>query len=287
MVTRTLPSNNSSTQIPNAGAPAAPCPNRANFATQFRTLRTRVHEAAVQRLRVAAQEHTTTRYYACQLLLFFLTPFVWTVNFFTWFARHFSFDDGQIQAIKDDLNSLIVGENRQPILDRLHAALDNLQHAQHATDKELILDFLIMDELHKDIHDLLKGANFVFSDQGRLYEIWSQRTGAYNRRCSHRLMPNTQAMGMGKTELFNEALFWRDEEGNTRLQLEKTPFDCSFANKLGHTMDALRYLRDGHQQGPFGTSPRIEDDPVEVIFEPWWFEHKRTYWQRVLDIRYN
>lgn len=110
--------------------------------------------------------------------------------------------------------------------------------------------------------DLLQGANIVFLDGGANYTQWSKIPG-----CQRRVSSHDDKKGKGYSiahPLLGECLFWKDQENNTRMQLER--HSLSLMDSLYHLQDYLKYKITRKQQGPFGSSPYTDKAPIEVRF---------------------
>jgi hypothetical protein len=203
------------------------------------------------------------RYVLAQSLLVILVPCVWILDLFSKIKGHFSTNSPE-KHVKKGLKAFVQEEDNEKIIAHFQKTLDRLHPQKSQATKSLLIEFLAMKELHQDLHHVLKGANVVFLDGGRLFHSWKNWEGIYDRISSHNHEPGN-CRGI-KSKLFKEVLFWLDRDGNTRLQLEKSTV-FGLGNKLRHLVDFLRYFRDGLQQGPYGVSDKVERSPLVVAFD--------------------
>ncbi len=203
------------------------------------------------------------RYTVAQIGLCFLLPIVWILDVIKWCSK------SSIQAperkIKKDLKLFVKVEDHKKIISYLYKVKHKLQPPKAEAMKKFLSDLLAIKETHRHLHHILKGANVIFLDKGRHFHRWKKLKGAYQRISSHD-HERGNCYGL-RSKIFHESLFWLDRDGNTRLQLEKTPFSkpiLDIGNKLRHLVDFLRYFRDGLQQGPYGVSNRTESNPIVI-----------------------
>jgi len=204
------------------------------------------------------------RYTVSQIALFFLIPCLWIFDFGRWLAGNFHEEHNE-KITRKELRGLVEAEDHKKIMAFFYKTLNKLRHPKSAAERRFIVDLLAIKEIHRNIHHLLRGANCVFLDKGRLFQRWKQLEGACIRASSHDHLP--EHCRAFRSKLFKETLFWLDRKGNTRLQLEKSPLTgpiFGIENKLRHLVDFFRYFRDGLQKGPYGVSDKVETHPLII-----------------------
>jgi hypothetical protein len=154
-------------------------------------------------------------------------------------------------------NSLLLGdlEDTKKILTRLISNDPSLA-------PPLLVDLLCHPRLWTHINKLMRGANtLLLGDTEELFQKLLLLEGARQRPSSH---PHKEGTSYGlETPLFGELLFWKDEQGKLRIQFESH----SLGNLLKtyyHFIDYLKYKLHGKQEGPYGTSKRIDAHPLVI-----------------------
>lgn len=127
---------------------------------------------------------------------------------------------------------------------------------------QVLIDFLSRPSVSPHFRKLMHGANTaVLGRTDELYQKLKELPGAKQRRSSHAHQPGT-SYGV-ETPLFGELLFWKDEQGNLRLQFEAHSLRNVFKFYY-HMVDYLRYKLHAEQQGLYGSSKYTDAHPIEI-----------------------
>ncbi len=179
-------------------------------------------------------------------------------------------DPSETAEIQELLQQFANSENTQSLLETL-LSIENpqmLKEKSLESDIVLLIDIFSMDPQNPLLQEILKGANVKLLDSGFFYEKWAELQGSYKRLSSHNYIED---MCQGKPGMIiNEFLFWKDLDGNTRFQLEKTPTTgplFGVPHQILHLMDYLVYKRDDLQQSQFGCSKYTEKNCLQVSFD--------------------
>jgi hypothetical protein len=136
---------------------------------------------------------------------------------------------------------------------RLHS--ENPQLAPRA-----LVDFLCHPSVTPYLYKMMKGANCLFSGQAEtLFQNLIRIPGAKQRISSHAHQAGT-SYGI-ETPLFGELLFWKDLQGNLRIQFEAHALNNIFKIYY-HFVDYLNYRLNGLQQGLYGSSKYTDAHPL-------------------------
>lgn len=193
---------------------------------------------------------------AIHIGILFIHSITWTVRFFNWtFHKIFGYTCSQKEFYRQ-LHELAKKGDPDAIKEFL------IEHSDegHATSY-LADEFLALPELYPHLTEILRGANIcLVNDGGFFCRRWSDHPNAYRRSSSHAYQ-DKECYAIG------HFLFWLDPAGQTRFQLEKSPFKGIF-NVIDHSIDYLRYKRDNEQQGVMGASPHTEEYFLPVQVDP-------------------
>lgn len=130
-----------------------------------------------------------------------------------------------------------------------------LEYLNSIEDQKLAYILLELYPYKSSLKEILNGANVRVKDGGLLHHKWSLNPEGYQRFSSHKAKKDS-------TKALSHLLFYLDDEGNTRFQIEKTPLKGFFGSCL-HLLDYFYYLISQNQQGLTGTSKYIETSPIE------------------------
>lgn len=183
----------------------------------------------------------------------------------------------EIEAVLEAL-----GEKTHPLLlSRLHE-LDHplmeeiLYQLFEASDEEMKLINALFD--HFDIRtgqlrEILNGAHVILLDHGEFYHLWKSEYPNTPRSSSHfSFQPQFSIKGsvvsemlVGTRPLPLTLQFFDPEKGpHTWFQLERSEI-TGFSSFLAHMKDYFWYIWSGKQQGPFGSSPYTDKEPM-ILF---------------------
>lgn len=124
-----------------------------------------------------------------------------------------------------------------------------------------IVELLCHRSANAHIHEMLRGGSVLIEDGGEWLDKFMVMPGVKRRFSSHsHIKGKSWSLQM---PLFGELLFWIDKQGKLRLQFEKHSLS-SLMDFLGHTIDYLKYRLESEQQGPYGTSPHTDKDPLII-----------------------
>lgn len=182
------------------------------------------------------------------------------------------------QSAEEILNNprdYILGKISQLLLDR-HIPLEfkkivfsQLSNSDPTDDELSVFNAIINFDLSgKQMAEILKGAHVRIDDGGHLYDIWSNLSSAHERISSHPSLTGSKQYGiMGPWT--HEILFGVVEDHGkhkTFFQLENTPWASGIKHRVGHTLDATKYLLTRSNIGPYGISDHVDKNPIRLHY---------------------
>lgn len=226
-------------------------------------------------------EHTETsivdrsaevlRYGFYSFLLLALSPLLVAANGVIWITNrtHNDLQAGSAE-IKERLHQFVHSDEESSVIEEFMMLqfTDYLAESMPESSLELFIDIFSADTLQPFLREILKGANVKISDDGYFYDKWSEMPDCYKRISSHDYQEDLCCGKPGN--IMNAFLFWKDQDGDTRFQIEKTPTAGPFwgiPDTIFHLADYLPYKRDGVQQSQFGQSIYTENYCIQVSFD--------------------
>jgi hypothetical protein len=179
------------------------------------------------------------------------------------------------ESKSNDLRSAII-----EIIDEVYVAKNKANFKQHLI-KELeasqpsdgeaeifrdILNILAKEGCSEHLGEILCGAHVRLEDSGEFYNKWKELPHAHARISSHDHIPDFKQYGLAG-DWFHEILFgivMDQEKPKTFFQLEATPWKSGISNRVGHTVDAIKYVVSGKNIGPYGKSAFVEKAPIRI-----------------------
>ncbi|HSX10393.1 MAG TPA: hypothetical protein VLF94_01570 [Chlamydiales bacterium] len=193
---------------------------------------------------------------AVSLGLIFFHILTSTIQFYNWILKNIFGYTNRQKMLYHQLHDVATEGDADKIGDFL------MEHADDASAAGFLFgEFFSLPLLHGHMTEILKGANVCLCrDNGFFCKRWREHPDAYPRISSH---PSQDK----KCHAIGNFLFWLDASGNTRFQLEKSPFR-GFLSKVDHVIDYLRYKRDNEQQGVTGASGHTENHCLTFAIDP-------------------
>jgi hypothetical protein len=151
----------------------------------------------------------------------------------------------------------LIGENISPGAN-LTKVIDLVNQA-NPDEIKILADVMRIKAAQQYFGEVMRGAHVEIVDGHAAYHVWRTLKTAKSRASSHQ-SEGTQYQVSGP---FSKAILFGKRRDVTWLQLEGHPWS-GVQSRLGHIVDFFRYKVTGKNQGPFGSSPYVEKNPLRI-----------------------
>lgn len=134
-----------------------------------------------------------------------------------------------------------------------------LANVGRATDDETkVLDTVLsFISIQPYIGELFRGGHFSLRDGGHYYDSWRRARSARERPSSHK--SDRQAFEIAGP--LCHTILVGSLGNRTWFQLENHAY---YGSTVGHGVDFYKYWRSSRNQGPYGSSPRTDSNPIWI-----------------------